>query len=214
MSRRSPRTAQPQGLHVVVDPARAARALSPIRRQALAALATAPDSATGLSERLGASRQLLNYHLRELEKAGYLELVEERRKGNCTERVMRAKARHWLIDPGALAGLADEPLPPADRFSATYLVALAARAIREVAGLIGKAAGSRKRLATLAIDADVRLARPADFPAFAEDLARAVGEVIARHTDDRTAGGRRFRIVAGAWPAKESEISTVDREET
>ena len=57
-------------------------------------------------------------------------------------------------------------------------------------------------------------ARPADFPAFAEDLARAVGEVIARYNDDQAAGGRRFRIVAGAWPAKESETSTVDREET
>ena len=74
-------------------------------------------------------------------------------------------------------------------------------------------AGAKKRLATLAIDADVRLARPADFPAFAEDLARAVGEVIARHTDEETAGGRRFRIVAGAWPAKRRDAST-DGEET
>jgi DNA-binding transcriptional ArsR family regulator len=203
MSRRSP-----VSLQVVADPARAARALSPIRRRALAALAEAPDSATGLAARLGTTRQLLNYHLRELEKAGYLELVEERRKGNCVERVMRAKARHWLIDPGALAGLADGPLPPADRFSADYLVALAARAIREVAGLTRKAARSKKRLATLALDAEVRLARPAGFPAFAEELGRAVAEVIARHHDDDAPGGRRFRIVAGAWPgmdAKEKE---------
>jgi DNA-binding transcriptional ArsR family regulator len=200
MSRRSP-----VSLQVVADPARAARALSPIRRRALAALAEAPDSATGLAARLGTTRQLLNYHLRELEKAGYLELVEERRKGNCVERVMRAKARHWLIDPGALAGLADGPLPPADRFSADYLVALAARAIREVAGLTRKAARSRKRLATLALDAEVRLARPGDFPAFAEELGRAVAEVIARHHDDDAPGGRRFRIVAGAWPGKDEK---------
>jgi DNA-binding transcriptional ArsR family regulator len=198
----------PDSLQVVADPARAARALSPIRRQALAALAEAPDSATGLAKRLGTTRQLLNYHLRELEKAGFLELVEERRKGNCVERVLRAKARHWLIDPGALAGLADEPLPPADRFSAMYLVALAARAIREVAGLMRKAAESRKRMATLAIDADVRLAQPADFPAFADELARAVGDVIARHHDDDARGGRRFRIMAGAWPGKEREPDT------
>jgi DNA-binding transcriptional ArsR family regulator len=188
---------------IVADPDRAATALSPDRRRLLAALTDTPDSATGLAERLGDSRQRLNYHLRELERAGFIELHEARRKGNCTERVMRAKARHWLIDPGALAALGDGPLPPADRFSAAYLVALAARTIREVATLIRKAAGTRKRLATLAIDADVTLARPADFPAFAEDLARAVGEVIARHTDDTTAGARRFRILAGAWPAKD-----------
>lgn len=192
-------------LEVVADPTRAATALSPIRRQALAALVEAPDSATGLAERLGTTRQRLNYHLRELEKAGFVELVEERRKGNCVERVLRAKARHWLIDPGALAGLADEPLPPADRFSAAYLVALAARAIPEVAGLMRKAAEGRKRLATLAIDAEVRLARPADFPAFADELARAVGEVIARHHDDDAPGGRRFRVMAGAWPGKKQK---------
>ena len=195
-------------LELVVDPERAALALAPIRRRALAALADSPDSATGLAVRLGTTRQRLNYHLRELEKAGFLELVEERKKGNCVERVLRAKARHWLIDPGALAGLADEPLPPADRFSAMYLVALAARAIREVAGLARKAADGRKRLATLAIDADVRLARPADFPAFADELARAVGEVIARHHDDSPPGGRCFRIMAGAWPGKEREPGT------
>jgi DNA-binding transcriptional ArsR family regulator len=192
---------------MVADPDRAATALSPDRRRLLAALAEAPNSATGLAELLGDSRQRLNYHLRELEKAGFLELVEERRKGNCTERVLRAKAKHWLIDPGALAGLGDQPLPPPDRFSATYLIALAARAIREVAGLVGKASGSQKRLATLALDTEIRLARPADFSAFAEDLALAVGQVIERHTHDAP-GGRRFRILAGAWPGREPEPGT------
>jgi DNA-binding transcriptional ArsR family regulator len=199
-------------LQIVADPDRAAIALSPDRRRLLAALGEEPDSATGLAARLGESRQRLNYHLRELERAGFVELVEERKKGNCVERVMRAKARHWLIDPGALAGLADEPLPPADRFSATYLVALAARAIREVAGLTKKAARSRKRLATLAIDAEVRLARPGDFPTFADELARAVADVIARHNDDAP-GGRRFRILAGAWPGKERKTSRNPTEE-
>lgn len=202
----------PDALQIIEDPVHAATALSPIRRRALAALAESEDSATGLAERLGMTRQRLNYHLRELEKAGLIELVAERRKGNCVERVLRAKARHWLIDPGALADLAGEPLPPADRFSAAYLVALAARAIREVAGLTSKAARSRKRLATLAIDADVRLARPADFPAFADDLARAVGDVIARHAHDAP-GGRRFRVLAGAWPGEDTEPGTTRKKE-
>lgn len=202
-----------QMIELVADPDRAATALSPDRRRLLAALAEAPDSATGLAERLGDSRQRLNYHLRELEKAGFVELHEERRKGNCVERVMRAKARHWLIDPGALAGLADAPMPPADRFSAAYLIALAARAIREVAGLVRKAADSRKRLATFAIESDVRLARPSDFPAFADELARAIADVIARYHDDDTPGGRRFRILAGSWPGKERKRSLNPTEE-
>ena len=36
-----------------------------------------PDSAAGLSRRLGIPRQKLNYHLRELEEAGLVELVED-----------------------------------------------------------------------------------------------------------------------------------------
>ena len=52
-----------------------------------------PDSAAGLAKRLGLPRQRLNYHLRELEAAGLLELVEERRRGNCVERIVRAVAR-------------------------------------------------------------------------------------------------------------------------
>lgn len=195
----------PDTIQIVADPDRAAAALSPIRRRALAALAAGPDSATGLAERLGTSRQRLNYHLRALEKAGFLELVEERRKGNCTERVLRAKARHWLIDPGALAALGEEPLPVADRFSATYLVALAARTIRELADLLRRAGTGRKRLATLAIDADVRLARPADFPTFADDLARAVAAVIADHQNEDATEGRRFRVMAAAWPGKDTK---------
>lgn len=204
---------RPDSLQVVTDPARAAAALSPIRREVLAALAEAPDSATGLAGRLGTTRQRLNYHLRELEKAGFLELAEERRKGNCVERVLRAKARHWLIDPGALDSLGGEPLAPADRFSATHLMALAARAIREVAALRGKAAKGRKRLATLAANAEVRLARPADFEAFAEDLGQAIAAVIARHDDGRAPAGRAFRVMAGAWPARALETDDDTPEE-
>ena len=67
---------RPDALQIIEDPDRAATALSPDRRRLLSALAEEPDSATGLAERLGDSRQRLNYHLRELERAGFLELVE------------------------------------------------------------------------------------------------------------------------------------------
>jgi hypothetical protein len=49
------------------------------------------------------------------------------------------------------------------------------------------------------MEAEVGLAAPADFQAFAEDLARAVARVAARHQDD-SSKGRRFRLVLGAYP--------------
>ncbi|HKY61622.1 MAG TPA: winged helix-turn-helix domain-containing protein [Gemmatimonadota bacterium] len=188
-------------LSVVRDPRRAAVLLDPGRQRLLAALEESPDSASGLARRLGDTRQRINYHLRELEAAGFVELAEERRRGNCIERVLRVTARHYVIDPAALGALAaGDPGRLQDRFSATYLIALAARAIRELAALREGAGKTRKRLATFSMEAEIALAAPADFQAFAEDLARAVAGVVARHQDDRSGEGRRFRLVLGAYP--------------
>src|SRR5882724_6096183 len=64
-----------------------------------------PDSAAGLAKRLEIPRQTVNYHLRELETAGLVELVETRQRRNCIERVVRATARSYVISPLALGDL-------------------------------------------------------------------------------------------------------------
>lgn len=194
-------TATAPELSVLRDPQSAAVLLDPGRQRLLAALEERPDSASGLARRLGDSRQRINYHLRELESAGFVKLAEERRRGNCIERVLRVTARHYVIDPAVFGSLAaGEPGRLQDRFSATYLFALAARAIRELAALREGAGKARKRLATFSMEAEVALVAPADFQAFAEDLTRAVAKVAARHHDDRSEEGRRFRLVLGAYP--------------
>ena len=92
-----------------------------------------PDSASGLARRLRLPRQRVNYHLKVLETAGLVELVEERRKGNCLERVVRATARAFVISPEALGELGPTAETAADRLSGAYLIAAAGRAIRDVA---------------------------------------------------------------------------------
>src|ERR1700733_11213470 len=101
----------PVALQIVENLGKAAVLLQAGRLNLLESLG-GPDSAAGLARRLGVPRQKMNYHLRELEREGFLELVEERRKGNCTERVVRAVAREFLIAPQT----ADRVT--ADRFSA------------------------------------------------------------------------------------------------
>ncbi|MBI1789124.1 MAG: helix-turn-helix transcriptional regulator, partial [Acidobacteria bacterium] len=128
----------------------AAALLDPTRLQMLNLLAEA-DSASGLARRLKQPRQRVNYHLRELEKQGLVELVEERRKGNCIERVVRATARRYLISPEVLGKLGADPAEARDNFSASYLVAVAARAIREIAVLRIRAERAKQRLATLTV---------------------------------------------------------------
>jgi DNA-binding transcriptional ArsR family regulator len=192
-------------IDIVTDPARAAAVLSPLRRTLLSRLAEGPDSATGLANALGEPRQRINYHLRELEKARYVTLHEERRRGNCVERVVKASAQYYLIDPTALGPVAADPDAIRDRFSAAYLVALAARTIRELAGLMTGAQKARKRLATFSLQTEVTIARPVDMRAFADDLTRAVADVVARHHDETTSSGQRFRLVIGSYPTPPKE---------
>src|SRR5919201_4536852 len=115
---------------VIDDPAAAEASLDPMRARLLAELAE-PGSATALAARVGLARQKVNYHLRALERHGLVELVEERRKGNMTERVMRATAASYVISPAAMAPLAPDPDRPPDQLSALWLLAFAARAVRD-----------------------------------------------------------------------------------
>jgi DNA-binding transcriptional ArsR family regulator len=97
----------------------AATLLKPLRRLVLEHL-DAPDSAAGLARRLKIPRQRLNYHLRALEKDGLVACVEERRKGNCTERMLKATARAFVITPEALGALGRPREGTGDQFSAAY----------------------------------------------------------------------------------------------
>src|SRR5271167_2017811 len=124
----------PATLQIVQSPEKAGVLLQPGRLRLLEQL-TEPDSAAGLARKLGVPRQKLNYHLRELERGGFLELVEERRKGNCMERVVRATAQSYLIGPQATGALGETPAEIRDRFSVSYLIASAARIIRDLASL-------------------------------------------------------------------------------
>jgi DNA-binding transcriptional ArsR family regulator len=189
---------------VIEDPAAAEVSLDPIRVRLLAELVE-PASATMLAARLGLARQKVNYHLRALEQHGLVELVEERRKGNVTERVLRATASSYVISPAALAAVAPDPARAPDQLSARWLLAVAARLVRDVGDLIVGAAKARRRVATFAIDAEVRFASAADRAAFAEELAGAVTALIARYHDAAAAGGRDHRLVVAVHPSVKSE---------
>ena len=99
---------------VIEDPAAAGVSLDPVRARLLKELAE-PGSATTLAAKVGLARQKVNYHLRALEQVGLVELVEERRKGNMTERVLRATAASYVISPTALAAVQPDPGRSPDR---------------------------------------------------------------------------------------------------
>jgi DNA-binding transcriptional ArsR family regulator len=185
---------------VIEDPAAAEVSLDPIRSRLLAELAR-PGSATMLAGKVGLPRQKVNYHLRTLEQHGLVHLVEERRKGNVTERMLQATAASYVISPAAMSAVAPDPARAPDRLSARWLVTLAARLIRDVGSLLTGATKTRQRVATFAMDGEIRFGTPADRAAFADELATAVTALLGKYHSDT---GRKHRIVVAVHPAVDS----------
>ncbi|WP_030453625.1 ArsR/SmtB family transcription factor [Herbidospora cretacea] len=185
---------------VIDDPAAAEVSLDPVRARILAELAE-PGSATQLSVKIGLPRQKVNYHLKTLEKHGLVELVEERRKGNVTERVMRATAGSYVISPAALGAVEPDPSRRPDRLSAAWLLAVAAQLVKDVGTLITRSERARQKVATFAIDGTVRFASARDRAAFAEELSAAVASLVSRYHDEQSPAGRDHRVVVALHPA-------------
>lgn len=192
---------------VITDPAAAASALDPIRNRLLAELVE-PASAATLATKVGISRQKVNYHLKALESHHLVTAAGERQWGGLTERLVVATASSYVVSPGALGQAGSDPRRTRDRLSAGYLIAVAARTVREVGELGRRSRGAKKRLATLSIDTTIRFRSAGDRADFTRELSSAITDLVARYHDERAPGGRPYRLVLAAYP-----MPTPDSEE-
>src|ERR1051326_4329134 len=167
-------------IQVIDDPAAATAALEPVRSRLL----SEPAAPATLAARVGLARQKVNYHLRALETHGLVRLAQERKWGGLTERLLVAAAASYVVSSSALGPVAIDPHREVDRLSASYLIALGARIVREVADLVRRAKEARKRLATLAVDTEVRFRSPADRAAFTADLTGAITKLVSKYHDE------------------------------
>ncbi len=200
-------------LTIIRDPDAASAVMSPVRRRVLRALRE-PGSATTVGSDLGLARQKVNYHLRALEGLGLVEHVEDRRRGNCTERIVRATATHFLIDSALLGELEATPRDVADRYSSEHLAAVSARTVSEIGELRERATKAGKRLATFSLEAAVRFSSPSDQAAFFERLSKAVAELVSEYHDESADQGRWFRFTLGSHPALVPEDSILSSAST
>ncbi|GGL05859.1 transcriptional regulator [Sphaerisporangium melleum] len=184
---------------VIEDPVAAQAALDPARARLLGEPAE-PASAATPAGRLGSPRQEVHHHLRARERPGPIEPAEERREGNVIERVMRGTAASSVISPVALAAVAPDPARAPDQLSARWLLAVAARLVRDVGHLVAAAARARRRVATFTIDGEVRFASAADRAAFAQRLAEAVTALAGEYHDEKAEGGRVHRLIVAMHP--------------
>jgi predicted ArsR family transcriptional regulator len=186
-------------VEVIGDPATATVALDPVRSRILSELSE-PASAATLATRLGIARQKVNYHLRALEAHQLVQVAEKRQWGGLTERLLVATAASYVVSPSAMGPVATDPARSTDRLSASYLIALAARIVREVSDLLRRSREIGKRLPTLSLDTEIRFRSAADRAAFSNDLAEAVTKLVSRYHDASAPGGRAHRLVVVAHP--------------
>jgi DNA-binding transcriptional ArsR family regulator len=200
-----------QAVHCVTDPSHAAALLHPLRLRVLEEAREAA-SATEIAGRIGEARQKVNYHVRELAKAGFLRPAEQRRRGNLIEQRYVATARSYLLAPqvvGALgAGLevrSGAAEREADRLSADHLLALTARAQAEIAEVREAAGAEDKRLATLSLSVDLAFTDAEQRAAFAAALRDAVTDVVGRFSvaapgEEGAGRPRPYRLILGCYP--------------
>jgi DNA-binding transcriptional ArsR family regulator len=180
------------------DPARAAALLDPIRLEILA-LAREPASATAIANHLDASRQKVNYHVKQLARARLLRKAGTRRRRNLIEQRYVASARAYVLVPELIAPFDASSADIDDRASAAYLVALTARTQAELARVFAQA--GRQKLATLSMTAALRFRSAAQRAEFAHNLRDAVADCIDRFTAPlRSSRGRPFRLMLGCYP--------------
>lgn len=193
-------------IHVIDDPGTATVALEPMRSRLLSELA-APASAATLAARVGLTRQKVNYHLNSLEAHGLVRLAEERKWGGLTERLLVATATSYVVSPSAMGPVAVDPNRDMDRLSASYLIALGARVVREVGDLVRRASEAGKRLATLSVDAEIRFRSPKDRAAFSHELTAAIAALVSKYHDESAEGGRTHRLLVLAHPSSQQSDS-------
>src|SRR5262249_33513192 len=99
-----------------------------------------------------------------------------------------------------LGPVAVDPNRESDRLSASYLIALGARVVREVGDLVRRAEEAGKRLATLAVDTEGRFRSAADPAAFSNALTERLTKLVSKYHDESAPGGRAHRLVVVAHP--------------
>lgn len=186
-------------VEVIDDPVAATVALDPVRSRLLSELAE-PASAATLASRLGIPRQKINYHLRALESHDLVRVAAKRQWGGLTERKMVASAASYVVSPGALGPVAADPERNPDRLSASYLIALAARIVREVKALVTRSGETQKRLPTLSVETVIRFRSAADRAEFTQELTHSITRLAAKYHEEQAPGGRPHRLVVVAYP--------------
>lgn len=191
--------------------------LKPLRREILVHART-PVSASGIAAAMRRPRQVINYHVRELARAGFLKRAGRTRKRGLYEQRYVVSARAFVLAPEVLGAMdaTAAPTATADTASASYLLMLATRLQKELSESWRRADAAGTALPLLSLDTELAFASSAGRARFAKALTQAITQVIAEHADAASrecdapsalkANGT-FRLVLGCYPIPPHNIT-------
>jgi DNA-binding transcriptional ArsR family regulator len=164
--------------------------LKPKRVEVMRRLAE-PATCTQIGEQLGETPQAIYYHVKRLQAAGLVNLIEERRVRGIAEGIYQAVARSYWVSPECVGRLGS-PRARSDLLGLGYLLELS----EEIAHDVARLAAGPVTLPSFGIAGDVNLS-PEDGAAFVAELQRAFGEVLERYGGGE---GHRFRLALACYP--------------
>jgi DNA-binding transcriptional ArsR family regulator len=184
---------------LVRDAAQLGALAHPIRVQILEALRD-PGSAATVARSIGQPRQKVNYHLKELEVAGLIERIGERRVGNFVESLYRAVARTFLVSPEVVWADPRRAKTLGRQHSLQMLVLLGERLQRDAAVLLDRAAFEGEEIASASVVAETHFASETDREAFLAEYLRVTADLLKKHG---TKEGAAYRVALAAYPEPE-----------
>jgi DNA-binding transcriptional ArsR family regulator len=189
---------------VIDSPGQLGAITHPSRLRVLDALRT-PGSAAAVARRLGEPRQRVNHHVKELEKAGLLTSVGERRNGNFVEQLYQSVASTFTVSPRLVWGDPVRAEALAAQVSLQNLVEFGERLQRDAAALLDRAAfdeaaSDEEDVASATVETIVHFADATARAAFLDDYLELTAELIERHA---SANGPGYTVGLVVHPATE-----------
>lgn len=184
----------------IEDLERATALVHPLRVRLLA-LAAEPVSAVEVAKELGESPQMVNYHLKALEKAGLLKKVREEKRRNLTKAYYQAQAKRIWFSPKLFAERGHEARAARDRLSLHHLLGLARELERDVIAALNRLRDKERGVASLGVKAELAFADGAARRAFLEEYVGLLDGLVKKYGTTEAAGAtERYTALVAVYP--------------
>lgn len=189
-----------QALMQIDDLQKARVLLNPMRLEILDMLRER-GTCTELAKRLSTSAQRANNHVKELLRAGFVEIVEKRPKRNMIESVYQARAKAYWLSPRLTRRMGDDATELRDRMSLHNLITMSERLQEDAATLLNVVDDSV--VPSFGVTAEITLRTEEDREAFAKDYLKVMHLLLERYQGKGSAE-HSFTAMVVCYPSVEA----------